>query len=159
VVAVVRDALIRRLVRQQRTDLGAVNASEQVLGHSENKMKRIPALIEALYRGHQLANVATWKANGTRLAAMSGFLSALVGIATAMGWLDEVSPQTIMEVSSALVTIVSAILAYLQVATTEKIGLPAPDAGEPSGDSGMRGDEVQTRSQPEHRDPFGSFKS
>lgn len=85
VVAVVRDALIRRLVRQQRTDLGAVNASEQVLGHSENKMKRIPALIEALYRGHQLANVATWKANGTRLAAMSGFLSALVGIATAMG--------------------------------------------------------------------------
>jgi hypothetical protein len=124
-------------------------------------LKQLPSIIEALYRGRQLANVETWKVAGAAAAALSGLLSALVGIAVSQGWLSNVSPETIMEVSSALVTLVSAVLTYLQIATTKKIGLSARghDPDDASGDSGLRGDEVPARNPTEHRDPFGSFKS
>jgi hypothetical protein len=83
----------------------------------------IALAIQALYRGSQLAKVETWKKAGVAATVMTGFLSALVGLAVSFGWLDQVDPQTIMEISSALVTLVSVVLGYLQVATTEKIGL------------------------------------
>ena len=52
-------------------------------------MKHIPAIIEALYRGRQLAKVETWKVASTATAAVTGLLSALVGIASAMGAAQE----------------------------------------------------------------------
>lgn len=90
---------------------------------------RIALMIRALYRGAQLARVETWKKKGVALAAVSGLLSALVGIAVTFGWLSDVPPQLIMEVSSALVSLVMFALGYLQVATTEKIGLPDRRSG------------------------------
>lgn len=84
---------------------------------------RIALMIRALYRGAQLARVETWKKKGVAIAALSGLLSALVGIAVSFGWLDDVPPQLIMEVSSALVSLVMVVLGYLQIATTEKIGI------------------------------------
>lgn len=86
-------------------------------------MIRISLAVRALYQGSQLAKVETWKKAGVATTVLTGFLSALVGLAVSFGWLDEVDPQTIMEMSSALVTLVSLVLGYLQVATTEKIGL------------------------------------
>jgi hypothetical protein len=44
-----------------------------------------------------------------------------------MGWLDAVSPQVILEVSSVISSLVLAVLGYLQVATTEKIGMRPRD--------------------------------
>lgn len=107
-------------------------------------------LIDALYRGRQLAHVETWKVAGTAVAALSAFLTALAGIATAMGWLDAIPAQTILEVSSAIVTLVFTVLGYLQVATTEKIGLADPPADDP--DAGR----VHNKRVPPD-DPRGAF--
>jgi hypothetical protein len=125
----------------------------------------IPALIEALYRGRQLSHVETWKSIGVATSAVSGLLAAIAGIAVSQGWLDEIPIETITGVSSGLVTLVSAVLTYLQVATTKKIGLAerddTSDASDPdlAGDSGLRSDELQARSKPKpnNRDSFGAF--
>lgn len=117
-------------------------------------MKRIATAIEALYRGRQLANVETWKNAGVATAALSGLLSLVSGIAVSQGWLDAVPDELIMGVSSGVVTLVSAVLAYLQVATTEKIGVrPRDDAGA----SGVRRDELPPGGEPEYRDSRGGF--
>ena len=84
---------------------------------------KVALAIRAIYQGTQLAKVETWKKAGVATTVLTGFLSALVGLAVSFGWLDEVDPQLIMEMSSALVTLVSLALGYLQIATTEKIGL------------------------------------
>lgn len=92
---------------------------------------KIAFLVRALYQGVQLSRVETWKKAGVATAAMTAFLSALVGFAVSFGWIGEVDVKTIAEVSSALVTLVGAVLAYFQVATTEKIGIK-PRAGKPT---------------------------
>lgn len=80
-------------------------------------------IIRALYQGAQLSKVETWKKVSVATAAMTSLLSAFAGLAISFGWLENVDPQTIMEASSALVTLISLVLAYFQVATTEKIGI------------------------------------
>ena len=120
-------------------------------------MKRIPAVIAALYRGRQLANVETWKVASTATAALSAFLTALAGIALMSGWIDEVPSEHILAFSSWAVTGVSLVLGYLNVATTKKIGLTDPAELDDSGDSGLRSDELPTGGKPKQRDPFGAF--
>lgn len=86
-------------------------------------MTRMLTVLRALYQGAQLAKASTWKKVGVATAAMTAFLSSLAGIAASFGYLEGVSQQMVMEVSSALVAIISAVLAYLQVATDETMGL------------------------------------
>jgi hypothetical protein len=79
--------------------------------------------IRALQKGVMLSNVETWKRTSVALAVLTSFLSLLAGFAVSMGWLQTaIPPEVIMEVSSALVTIVTLVLAYFGVATTERIG-------------------------------------
>lgn len=108
-------------------------------------MIRISLAVRALYQGTQLAKVETWKKVGMATTVLTGFLSALVGLAVSFGWFDEVDPQTIMEMSSALVTLVSLVLGYLQVATTEKIGLR--DSVRPAGSGGVQSVPSETRNE------------
>lgn len=91
-------------------------------------MNKILYAIRALKAGVQLANVETWKKRGVAVALVTALLSALAGLALTFGWLEEVDTQTIAEVASALVTLVGVVLGYLQVATTEKIGIKADDS-------------------------------
>jgi hypothetical protein len=50
-------------------------------------------------------------------------LSAIGGYAASQGWLsEEVNPETIMGISSTLVTASMAFLSWVQVATTKRIG-------------------------------------
>ncbi len=96
-------------------------------------MKLLAVLIpltDALYRGRQLTHVETWKVAGTGIAALSAFLTALAGVAVAMGWFAEIPAKTILEVSNVLGTLVFTVLGYLQVATTEKIGFSGPVDGD-----------------------------
>lgn len=128
---------------------------------------KIALVIRALYRGVQLAKVETWKKAGVATAAMTGFLSAAIGLAVAFGWLSEVDPQMIMEVSSVLVTLVSLVLGYLQIATTEKIGMPdhSHQSEQLPGSAGQNVQgpaETQPRSDPRysaHDDAFGDWNS
>jgi hypothetical protein len=80
-------------------------------------------MLRALRYGAELTNAEVWKTRATAIAALTGLLSAVTGFAAAQGWLEAIDPQTIMEVSSALVTIVSAVLAYFQVATSGRVGV------------------------------------
>ena len=115
---------------------------------------KVALAIRAIYQGTQLAKVETWKKAGVATTVLTGFLSALVGLAVSFGWLDEVDPQLIMEMSSALVTLVSLALGYLQIATTEKIGLrsarPAGSDGvpEPAAESVPSSAENEPRNHP-----------
>jgi hypothetical protein len=87
-------------------------------------MNRLVMFLAALRYGNQLADVKHWKQAGVAVATLTAFLSALSGLAVAFGWIPEgVSEEMIMQLSSAIVTIVGVILAYLQVATTKKIGI------------------------------------
>lgn len=116
-------------------------------------MIRISLAVRALYQGTQLAKVETWKKAGVATTVLTGFLSALVGLAVSFGWLDQVDPQTIMEVSSALVTLVSLVLGYLQVATTEKIGLCG--SVRPAGSDGVQ----SVSSETSNEQPRGARRS
>jgi len=80
-------------------------------------------MLRALRYGAELSNAEAWKTRATAIAALTGLLSAVTGFAAAQGWLEAIDPQTIMEVASALVTIVSALLAYFQVATSGRVGV------------------------------------
>ena len=80
-------------------------------------------MLRALRYGAELTNAEAWKTRATAIAALTGLLSAVTGFAAAQGWLEAIDPQTIMEVSSALVTIISAVLAYFQVATSGRVGV------------------------------------
>ena len=108
-------------------------------------------MLRALRYGAELSNAEAWKTRATAIAALTGLLSAVTGFAAAQGWLAAIDPQTIMEVSSAVVTIVSAVLAYFQVATSGRVGVgkgkfsevepgepPFPDAPEPTAEPTKR---------------------
>lgn len=86
-------------------------------------MTKLLYLFQALRYGAELTHAEKWKARATAIAAVTGLLSAVTGFAAAQGWLEAIDPQTIMEVASALVTIVSAVLAYFQVATSGRVGV------------------------------------
>ena len=89
-----------------------------------NKTEALLLIIRAMRKGVMLGNVEVWKNTAVAIAALTSLLSALAGIAVRMNWIgQEIDPQLIMEVSSALVTIITLVLAYFGVATTEKIGL------------------------------------
>jgi hypothetical protein len=95
-------------------------------------MERLILLIRALRYGNELKNVESWKRGGVTIAALTGLLSALSGLAVTFGYIPEaVSEEMIMQLSSAIVTIVGVILAYLQIATTKKIGVKSPNEPEP----------------------------
>jgi hypothetical protein len=87
-------------------------------------MKKLALIIRALNKGQQLARVETWKKASVAIAVMSSFLSALSALAVQQGWLTAMlEPELVMAVSSLLVSVVMAVLAYFGVATTEKIGV------------------------------------
>ena len=87
------------------------------------RMTKLLYLFQVLRYGSELTHAEAWKARATAIAALTGVLSAVTGYAVSQGWLAEIDPQTIMEVSSAVVTIVSAVLAYFQVATSGRVGV------------------------------------
>lgn len=88
-------------------------------------MNRLVLLFSALRYGSQLSNVEAWKIGGVAVASLTGLLSALTGLAATFGYLPSgVSEETLVQASSAIVTLVGMALAYLQVATTKKIGIP-----------------------------------
>jgi hypothetical protein len=87
--------------------------------------------MKALYQGYQLPNVEAWKKSGLLLTVVSALTSAAVGFAVSKGWMPPIPEETVMEISSALVSVISMFLSYLMVATTEKIGLRKP---EPNGE-------------------------
>ena len=103
-------------------------------------MKLVLLIIQALYRGVQLSKVETWKKVSVATAVVSALLSALVGIAVLLGWMDNIPPEKIMEVSSAIVTIVFAVLGYFGVATTEKIGIKPKSDNKPNSVQSMSSD-------------------
>ena len=87
-------------------------------------MSKWLSVLRVVQRGVTLTNAQTWRVTGTAVAASSAFLTALTGFALSQGWIgDEISPQTIMEVSSLLVSAVFAVLSYLNVATDEEQGI------------------------------------
>ena len=87
-------------------------------------MSKWLSVLRVVQRGVTLTNAQTWRVTGTAVAASSAFLTALAGFALSQGWLgEEISPQTIMEVSSLLVSAVFAALSYLNVATDEEQGI------------------------------------
>ena len=124
-------------------------------------------MLRALRYGAELTNAEAWKTRATAIAAVTGLLSAVTGFAAAQGWLEAIDPQTIMEVASALVTIVSAVLAYFQVATSGRVGvgknqdrevdpapLPFPEASAPrSGDRRLEPEPDRLRYAPGHAEP------
>jgi hypothetical protein len=130
-------------------------------------MTKLLYLFQALRYGAELTHAEKWKARATAIAAVTGLLSAVTGFAAAQGWLAAIDPQTIMEVSSALVTLVSAVLAYFQVATSERLGLgknhdrevdpsplPFPEASAPrSGDRRPEPEPDRLRYAPGHAEP------
>jgi hypothetical protein len=81
--------------------------------------------IEALNQGQELTHVQAWKNLGVITSAVSSVLSGLVGIAVSQGWLSDIPPETIMLLSSGLVTLAAGLVTYLQVATTTKVGFSA----------------------------------
>ena len=94
--------------------------------------EKVTYMFNALYAGSKLLHVKPWKEAGAGIALVSAFLSAVVGLAVSYGWIDKIDDETIMKVSSVLVTGVSVILWFIQVATTEKIGFkPKPGMPEP----------------------------
>ena len=104
-------------------------------------MSKWLSAISAVRRGVTLTNAQTWRKTGTAVAASSAFLTALMGFALAQGWLGtELSPQTIMEISSLLVSVVFAVLSYLNVATDEAQGpKPKQNKTEPPGNPFLDG--------------------
>lgn len=93
-------------------------------------MKRllsIPAAVAALYRGKQLANVEAWKEGGVAVSIISGALSFVASVAAFTGHMPPVPPEIIMGISGGVVSVVGGFLAWVQVATTEKIGLTPRD--------------------------------
>jgi hypothetical protein len=79
--------------------------------------------IEALNQGQELTHVQAWKNLGVITSAVSSVLSGLVGIAVSQGWLSDIPPETIMLLSSGLVTLAAGLVTYLQIATTKKLGI------------------------------------
>lgn len=82
----------------------------------------ISSAITALYRGQSLANVEAWKEGGVAVSVISGVLSAISSIAALTGHLPPVPPEIIVGISGGIVSIVGGFLAWVQIATTEKIG-------------------------------------
>jgi hypothetical protein len=87
-------------------------------------MIRVLHLIEVLRHGAALSNPEAWKHAATATASVQGLLSALVGLAVWAGWTVAIEPEDLMLLSSAIVAVVSFLLAYLNVATSPEIGLP-----------------------------------
>ena len=109
----------------------------------KNRMGALLILIRVLHRGSMLSNVEVWKSASVALALLTSVLSGLVGIALNLGWIEhEIDPQVLAEVSSALVTLITLVLAYFGVATTEKIGLDPKTNRRPDDPDGGGDDEL-----------------
>jgi hypothetical protein len=81
-------------------------------------------LFRAIHRGNQVEHVVAWKWAGVATTGITGFLSLLSGVAVVAGWIPaEIPPETIMGISSFLVSAAATVIGYTQVATTEKIGV------------------------------------
>jgi hypothetical protein len=91
----------------------------------------MPNTFQSLYQGHHVQRTVGWKYAGVATAGITSLLSLLSGIAVVSGWIPaEIPPEAIMSVSSFIVAAIAAGLGYVQVATTDKIGLPDSDQGE-----------------------------
>jgi hypothetical protein len=81
-------------------------------------------LFESLYRGSHLDHTVGWKYAGVATSAVTAVLSLASGIAVVAGWIpSEIPPETIMAASSFIVSGIAALLGYITVATTDKIGV------------------------------------
>ncbi|NJL70616.1 MAG: hypothetical protein HC888_02850 [Candidatus Competibacteraceae bacterium] len=83
---------------------------------------RLPNIITALYKGHQLANSVGAQKTGVGLALVVPLMSVLAQVAVANGWVDSVADETILRISETLLMLVSPVLAYIIAATTGNIG-------------------------------------
>src|SRR5512143_2347477 len=88
-------------------------------------------LIEALYRGKQVADPATWKNRALATNAVSGLLIAAFSIAKVFGYVLPVDDATIELASSGLVALVLAANAVVHVASSTKVGLPPKEQPQP----------------------------
>ena len=100
-------------------------------------VKKVGHLMDALYIGSKLTNIKAWKQAGAGIALVSSFLSALTGLAVSFGWIEGISEETIMQVSSVLVMGVGAVLWFIQVATTNEIGFQRPEDKESPPEEGL----------------------
>jgi hypothetical protein len=81
-------------------------------------MKRVKAAFSVLLVGHQLSKPGAWKSG----QLWGSLLIALIGLAEAFGFLIQVSDDAALGFS---MTTVGLINAFVTVATTKKIGVPA----------------------------------
>lgn len=83
-------------------------------------MKDIPkvmiALFQAIRIGNELVNSKDWK-NAQVIASL---ITAILGVAWAMGYRIDVLPDDILAIASA---IAASVNAYLTIATSKKIGI------------------------------------
>lgn len=129
-------------------------------------MGKLTLFVTALHKGSMLVNSDVWKVRAVAVATVASFLSAIVGLAVAFGWLpDGISDRDIMEISSAIVAVYSIFQAYAHVSTTEKIGIPprnkkieeAPNTDDDN-DSGVVLDELQDIPNSDNKDARGNTR-
>jgi hypothetical protein len=85
-------------------------------------MTILSKFVEPLKKGHQLENVTAGKKVAVATAGTTFVASVITAILASNGLLHFAPPEVIMTVSSLIVSGVSAVLGYLTVATTQKIG-------------------------------------
>ena len=93
-------------------------------------MKRLPKFLMALYAGNQVDNVTGVKKVGLAASIATMITSVLVGVAVSSGWVTAVPEEVVVGLNSVLITALGAALTWIQVATTKKLGLKAPDESE-----------------------------
>lgn len=90
-----------------------------------NRIAAVTSALAALRAGRELTNAAAWKKGQT----VVNLLTALVALAAALGYPLPVTADGVYAIAGLLV---AGANAYLTVATTSKIGLPARPADDPS---------------------------
>ena len=92
-------------------------------------LTKVSDLVLALEKGRELDNVEAWKTSGVLGSVVTSGLSLLSAIAASAGWFA-IDDQTLVALSSILVSLVTAFVSYVQIATTQKIGIKNKLIGE-----------------------------
>lgn len=80
-------------------------------------------LLTSLEKGKELESVEEWKKSGILTSIFTSITSLGIVIAIRMGWLDEMSTEDIMTLSGIIISFITLFLAWVQVATTKKLGI------------------------------------
>lgn len=86
------------------------------------KANKIYNLWKAVKKGEQLKNVNAWKEGGVAISVVTSILSAALGVLYSLDMIPQVDEMSVIQVSASIVSVVSFILTYIQVATTKRIG-------------------------------------